>query len=301
MNKVILFNNSKRVLSTLLLFSFINVFTQQISIINKNKSNIEVGNNKDIFLVSPGQTKNISSKDINGLTVNYTSGNNLITKFIPLFLDVNQSLTIIFSENSAKSIEFKGDHDVLEDLIVNQQHYILYKNIVKYQDIYYKMNSNSEFINFSEIVLFDYLNKIKKLNNTYTGNNEIRYKIIENYVINDWVASLFMVFTGAKSLDNKSKDLTLYYYNKYIKKGFEECEYKEKYSIISELAKYINQLKIDLQKYPIIVNTDDDSVNQYLPKSCQKYYFINSYLYYNHMNNPKKDYYKNILKEKFYN
>lgn len=291
--------NDKRILSILLLFIFFHVFSQQVTIENQNNFVLKVNYKNYTIELNEREKKTILAADINRLNIEYTIGKD---QLIPLFLNSNESLKITIN-NYDKPIEFKGDKDVLHNLIVNQQHYILYKNIVKCQDIYYKKKNTKELINFSEFVLADYLNKIKTFNSSPHGTEDKTYKRIEKYVINDWVASLFLFLTGAKKLDLQSKELILYYYNKYIQKEVENynCEYKFQYNIINELARYADQININLPKYSIIERTEDDATNQYLPKSCQQYYFENNYNYFNHINNPKKEYYKNILKEKFNN
>jgi hypothetical protein len=291
---------SKRILSIFLLFLFLNIFSQQIYVDNKNNFPVEIRYKNHNIILNGGEKKIISDKEINYLTIEYNNGNN-ISKYIPLFLNSNESLKISI-DNYDKEVEFKGNRDALHNLIINQQHYILYKNVVRYQDIYKKKNTK-ELINFSELVLVDYLDKIKSLNTSPLGKEDETYKRIEKYVINDWVASLYLFLTGKKTLDLQSKELILYYYNRYIKKDIENysCEYKVQYNIISELARYINQINITLPKYTIIESTEDNSINQYLPKSCQRYYFINNFNYFNHINSQKKEYYKNVLKEKFNN
>lgn len=293
---------SKRILGILLLFVFLNAFGQKLLIDNKNDFALEIIYKNQKIKLNGREKKTISDKDINYLNIEYDNGKNIISRYVPLFLDSDESLNITIVDNYDKTIEFKGDKDALHNLIVNQQHYILYKNIVKYQNIYTKKNTK-ELINFSELILSDYLDKIKSLDTSTSGKDDETYKRMEKYATNDWVASLYLFLTGSKTLDLQTKELILYYYNKYVKKDIENytCEYRVQYNIINELAKYINQLNISLPKYTVIENTENNLINQYLPKSCQQYYFTISYNYFDHINSPKKDYYKNVLKEKFNN
>jgi hypothetical protein len=274
----------KRILSVLLLFLFFKIFSQQISVENNHIYPIEIRYKNHIFKLDKGERKLLTDKEID-------------------FLNPNESLNINILNSSDQTIEFKGDKAALHNLVINQQHYILYKNIGNYQDILNKNTNTRQVISYSESVLADYLTKIKNLNASPAGTEVKIYKRIEKYATNDWVASLYLVLTGQKTLDFQKKELILYYYNKYIKKEIlnYNCEYKVQYNIIRDLIPYVNQLNISLQEYPVIENTDEDRIIQHLPQSCQRYYFKNNYSYFYEINNPKKEYYKDVLKEKFKN
>lgn len=291
---------SKKIFSILLLLLFFRVFSQQIIVLNNNNFPLTIKYKTNSIKVDSKEKKTISSTDINYLTIKYDNGKNE-SQLIPIFLNPDESLNLAIGND--KLIAFKGDKDNLHNLIINQQHYILYREIGKYQNVYSKKNTH-ELINYSELVLINYLDKIKALHTSANPNKEDKaYERIEKYAINDWIASLYLILTGTKKLDLRTKELILYYYNKYIKKDVDNynCTYKIQYDIINDLAKYIQQINISLPKYPIIESTQDDLVNQYLPTSCQKYYFINNYNYLLRINSPKKEYYKTILKEKFNN
>jgi hypothetical protein len=293
---------SKRIYFVLLLLLYSTLLSQQITIENKNNFAVEIAYKNQKVILKGGESKTISDRDIAYLYLQNSNKKNMETHRVPIFLHFKDSLKITIDDFN-KPIEFKGKNESLHNIIVNQQHYILYKHIAKYQDILYNKRNTRELINFSELVLRDYFNKINKSFNASLDKDSEIYKRMEKYVINDWLASVYLFLTGGKTLDLRSRELILYYYNKYIKKGIEHynCEYKVEYNIISDLAKWINQMNINLPKYPIIENTKDDSINQYLPQSCQKYYFINYFNYYDHINSPQKEYYKKILKEKFNN
>ena len=295
--------NSKRILSILLLFLFIQGFSQRVSVENKHIFPLQIRYKNNIIKLKEGEKRILSDKEIDFVNIEYDNGKKIISRNIPILLDSSESLDIIILNNSDQTVEFKGDKVGLHDLIVNKQHYILYKNIGAYQDILSKNTNVRTFINLSELVLSEYLIKIKKLNdNTLEPENKI-YKRIEKYVINDWVASVYLVLTGASKLDNQSKEIILYYYNKYVKKDIDShhCYYDDQYYIINELARYKNQLGIVLPTYEVKVKSSDDVINQYIPQSCQRFYFINKYNYYNHLNSSEREFYKNILKEKFNN
>ncbi|MDQ0595397.1 hypothetical protein QFZ37_003766 [Chryseobacterium ginsenosidimutans] len=293
----------KRILSILLSFLFLYVSGQQITIENKNIFPIEITYKNHIVKLNEGEKKTIIDKEIDYLNIEYDNGRKIISQYIPILLNSNESLNMTIINNNDGTIEFEGDKVALHNLVVNQQHYVLYKNVGNYQDILYKKRNTKQLINFSEFVLADYLIKIKTLNASPLGTEDKIYKRIEKYVINDWVSSLYLVLTGNKTLDFQRKELVLYYYNKYLTKDIQNynCEYKVQYDVIRDLVPYIDQINITFPKYPIIENTEDNNINQYLPQSCQRFYFKNNYNYFYYLNNPKKDYYKKILKEKFNN
>ncbi len=289
---------SKRITSILLLFLFSTALSQKISVENKSDFPIDIQYNNRKIHLTPGKKNIISEKEINFLKIKLDNKNKS-NLFIPVFLTNDESLELIIQSDN-KPLEFKGDKDLLHNYIVNQQHSILYKNVVKYQEIYNK-NKNQELINFSELILAEYLNKIKSLNNSPLGTKDEQYKRIEKYVVNDWLSSLYLILTGNKNLSIQSKELVLYYYNKYLQKDIERynCDYRPQYEIMSILAKYSSQLNIILPKYAITEHTEDDAVNQYLPKKCQAYYFKIQLKYYDAVNSQKKKYYEKVLKEKF--
>ncbi|MEY8761314.1 hypothetical protein [Chryseobacterium tongliaoense] len=295
---------SKRIFSILLLFLFFNLFSQKIAIDNKNDYALTIKYKDQKIKLKGGESKTISGNEIRYLNIMYDNGKN-ISKDVPLFLKPDESLKMtIGNYDQDHFIKFKGDRDSLHSLVVNQQHWILYINEAKYIDIYYKKKNTQGLINFSTIVLADYLNKIKKsLNASPLDKEDEIYKRIGKYAINDWLSSVYLIFSGSKTLDLRTREVVLYYYNKYLKRDIEDysCEYKIQYNTIEVLAQHINQINIALPKYPIIENTGDDAVNQYIPQSCQKYYFINKLKYSNHINSPEKEYYEKVLKEKFNN
>lgn len=294
---------SKRVLIILLLFLFFKAFSQNIFIGNKSNFPIKITYKNHIVKLNEGEKKIIIDKEISYLNIEYDSGQKLINKYVPILLNSNESLDMNIINSNDQTIEFKGDKAELHNLVVNQQHYILYKNVGNYQDILNKNTNDKQMINFSEFVLADYLIKIKNLNASPLGTEDKTYKRIEEYVINDWVTSLYLVITGKRTLDLQRKELILYYYKKYIEKHIQNynCEYKVQYDIISYLIPYINQLGISLPKYEVKVSSEEDSINQYLPHNCQRFYFLKKYNYFNHINSQEQEFYKNILKEKFNN
>jgi hypothetical protein len=294
----ILYPESKKILFIVLLFLFYTAFSQKIAVENKSSFAIDIQYNNRKIHLTPGNKNIISEKEINYLKVRFDNKNKS-NLFIPVFLTNDESLELIIQSDN-KPVEFKGDKGLLHNYIVNQQHSILYKNVFKYQEIYNK-NKNQELINFSELILAEYLNKIKSLNNSPLGTKDERYQRIEKYVVNDWISSLYLILTGNKNLSIRSKELVLYYYNKYLQKDIQQynCDYRPQYEVMSVLAKYSNQLNITLPKYAITEHTENDAVNQYLPKKCQAYYFKIQLKYYDAVNSEKKKYYEKVLKEKF--
>ncbi|WPO83567.1 hypothetical protein SD427_04320 [Chryseobacterium sp. JJR-5R] len=294
---------SKRILSILLLFLFFKIFSQRISVENKHIYPLEIRYKNQVLKLGKGEKKVFADKEIDFLNIEFDNGRKIISKDIPILLNPNESLNINVLNSIDQTLEFKGDKAPLHNLVINQQHYILYKNIGNYQDILSKNTNTQQLISYFEFVLADYLTKIKTLNASPTGTEDKIYRRAEKYAINDWVASLYLILTGQKTLDLQKKELILYYYNKYIKKDFPNyhCGYKVQYNIIRDLIPYTHQLNINFPEYSVIENTDEDRIIQHLPESCQRFYFKNNYNYFYEINSPKKEYYKGVLKEKFNN
>lgn len=286
----------RRIFYILLLFLFNNIFGQRLTIVNKSEGVINVLYEANLIVLNKEDSKIIKG-DFKKVTIK--KGKDFVQS-IPFFLSSDEDLLLTFEENNF--IKFKGSKDDLHNFIVNEQHSIFYGNLIKYQDSYYK-NNIQEVKNLSELVLSNYLNKVKLLNASPLGVNDERYKKIKKYVVNDWLNSIFLFITGNKKLDSQAKELLLYYFNNYIKDNIDvySCEFDSDYNVLSSIARYRDQLKIDLPEYKIRVESEEDNINRYLPVNCQKFYFLKKYNYFNHINNPEQDVYKNILKEKFNN
>ncbi len=300
LHKINLLYLNRKVYIILFLLLFLWGSGQKISIENKNTSVITLRYNNNKVKLKTGETKTITGKDLNFLYITLNDGKST-EQALPIFLNSGESLDI--TVNDYNDVDFKGDKGELHKMIVNQQHTILYKNVVKYQNIFYSKKNTKELINFSELILSEYLAKIRSLNASPLGREDERYKRMEKYAVQDWISSLFLFLTGKKTLDHQSKELMLYYYNTYMVKDIEnfDCDVRSQYSNLSELARYSSQLGISLPTYTLIEKTEDDSVNQYLPEKCQAYYFKNKFNYYNKINSEDKEYYLKVLKEKFNN
>ncbi|WP_288460012.1 hypothetical protein [uncultured Chryseobacterium sp.] len=286
----------RRVFYILLLFLFSNIFGQRLTIVNKSEGVINILYEAKLIVLNKEESKIIKG-DFKKITIK--KGKDFVQS-IPFFLSLDEDLLLTFEENNF--IKFKGSKDDLHNFIVNEQHSIFYGNLIKYQDSYYK-NNIQEVKNLSELVLSNYLNKVKLLNASPLGVNDERYKKIKKYVVNDWLNSIFLFITGNKKLDSQAKELLLYYFNNYIKDNIDvySCEFDSDYNVLSSIARYRDQLKINLPEYNIRVESEEDNINRYLPVNCQKFYFLKKYNYFNHINSPEQDVYKNILKEKFNN
>lgn len=235
--------HSKRIFTVLLLFLFFKIFSQQISVENKHIYPLEIREKNHVVKLNKGEKKVFTDKEIDFLNIEFDNGRKIISKDIPILLNPNESLNISVLNSIDQTLEFKGDKAALHSLVINQQHYILYKNIVNYQNILNKNTNTQQLISFSELILADYLTKIKTLNASPTGTEDKIYRRAEKYAINDWVASLYLVLKGQKTLDLQKKELILYYYNKYIKKDLPNyhCGYKVQYNIIRDLIPYAHQ------------------------------------------------------------
>ena len=198
----------RRVFYILLLFLFSNIFGQRLTIVNKSEGVINILYEAKLIVLNKEESKIIKG-DFKKITIK--KGKDFVQS-IPFFLSLDEDLLLTFEENNF--IKFKGSKDDLHNFIVNEQHPIFYGNVIKYQDSYYK-NNIQEVKNLSELVLSNYLNKVKLLNASPLGVNDERYKKIKKYVVNDWLNSIFLFITGNKKLDSQAKELLLYYFNNY--------------------------------------------------------------------------------------
>ncbi|EJL68395.1 hypothetical protein [Chryseobacterium populi] len=285
-----------RILIILLFSSFYSA--QKITIENKNDFPIEVIFLKKQIEIGSYEKKTIQEKnEITNIDIIQNKNKDLKIN-IPLFLNPQESLII---ENNQNNIYFKGDKDSLHHYIFKSLVSDLFIQMGNYQKNYQKNDVNG-MLKTSEITLDNVLKKIAKLNTPPLEKEDYLYKKIEKYTINFW---LFSVLTNVdnENLGNTEKEIMLYYFNKYIKKEVNDfsCSRYEQYDIMRRYAKHKKELNLFLPKYDIVEKSEDDSVNQFLSKSCQAFYFKGLYNYLNHRKDPKAEVYEKILKEKFHN
>lgn len=289
--------NNKRVF-IILLFSFSYYsFGQKIIIDNQNSFPIEISYLKNSDIVKNNEKKIVQSKfeisEINILKENINGEIN-----IPLFLRTDETLSITVNQNN---IKFGGNKDSIHSYLFNTLKNDLFINIGNYQKSYHKDDVNT-FIRLSEIAKSNIISKIQKYNTTTSVIDDAYLKKIERYIIRQWLYSIFINLDSTNNGNTKNKILQ-YYFNNYIKKDITHysCESYWDYEIIRKLAKHSKELRLSLAKYNIVEKSDEDDINQFMNKSCQKFYFQSRYNYLNHIKDPKAEFYRTILKEKFNN
>lgn len=284
-------NHFGGVLYTLLFSCFYSA--QNLSIVNKSNFPIEIiyDSNKETLQSKIEKKINIGN-NVSDITLIIKNGSET-KKNIPIFLDIDESLEISIDEN--KSIYFKGGRADLHRYIFQNMKTDLYSNVNEYQKKY-QQNNVKGLIGQSELHLNKILQKAQQLNNPA---NKTLSKNVNEYITNYWLFSIFMSINNMK-LGIVEKELLLFYYNNYIKKDVNNftCNSYEEYDVFRRYAKYSKELGIDLPKYEIIESSEEDSINQFLHKSCQAFYFKAKFNYLNHKKDPKAEKYKKIL-EKF--
>ncbi|MEY8761313.1 hypothetical protein [Chryseobacterium tongliaoense] len=293
-------NYKKKKIGRILIILLFSCFypAQKLTIENKNDFPIEVIFFKNQIEIGSHESKTIQEKsEITNIDILQSKNKDLKIN-IPVFLHLKESLTI---GNRQNNIYFKGDRDSLHNYIFKSLTYDLYIRMVDYQKKYQK-NDVKGMIGMSEITLDNVLKKIIKLNKSSLEKEDNLYKKIEKSTISFWLFSIFTII-DTKDLGNTEKEIMLYYFNKYIKNEVNDfsCNRYEQYDIMRRYAEHGKELGIFLPKYDIIEKSEDDSVNQFLSKSCQAFYFKGLYNYLNYRKDPKAETYEKILKEKFNN
>lgn len=269
---------------------------QKIIVDNKSGFPIEIGYLQNSSIINSNEKK-IFQEKFEITEVGVLKNNKTDSKInIPLFLSPKETLTISVNKNN---IDFNGDKDSLHAYIYNKLRSDLFMNIGDYQKNYQKGNANVV-IRLSEINKNNILNKIRKFNSFISENDDVYFKKIEKYITKQWLYSVFINIDN-KNIGNTERQILQYYFNNYIKKDINtySCNSYWDYDIIRRYSKHSKELGISLPKYDIVEPSEEDSVNMFLPKSCQEMFFKSQYNYLNHKKDPQAENYRKILKEKF--
>jgi hypothetical protein len=242
------------------------------TILSKARETVKIGNASEVILATKNRRKIL----------------------LPVFMNPGEILNI--NINSKYQISFEGDKAALHEYLFEELTTELYSFIVEYQKKYQQNNAKG-LIGQSQLNLNKVLQKTRQL---IIPQNDNISKSVTNYVINYWLFSVFVSINNLK-LGNTEKELLIFYYNNYIKENVEHfsCNTYEQYDVFKRYARHAKELGIKLPKYDIIENSDEDSVNQYLNKSCQAYYFKSQFNYFKSRKDSRAENYKNILKKKF--
>ncbi len=291
-NRYLYITQIGRVLFTLLFSCFYSA--QSVSVKNESSSMVEIiyGSKKENL-----QSKTEKKIDIGNTISDITLiAKNVLEdkKNISLFLNKGETLDISIDEN--KFLSFKGSRADLHKYMYENLKRDLYSNISEYQKKY-QQNSTKGFIGQSELQLNKVLQKVQQFN---IPEDKQLSERINKYITDYWLFSVFISVNNMK-LGAVEKELLLFYYNNYIKKNINSftCNSYEEYDVIRRYAKYSKELGIDLRKYNIIEACEEDTINQFMPKSCQAFYFKAKYNFLSHKKDPKAENYKKILVEKF--
>ncbi|KYH05722.1 hypothetical protein [Chryseobacterium cucumeris] len=283
---------SKRI-SYILLFYFSTFASQKVSITNNTGEIIVINNNQKEIVINDHEKKELP--DITeGISV---KNNNRLDKFINVFLEPKEKLNIIITNDN--NIIYNGDKANIHEYINEKLNIETFGKINIYLNAIKKKNLG-ELKRSSELILLNIMNNIKQesIISADTENNSV--KKMKNYIKYNWLNT---IFSAVNSTENKnfSQEAIDYYYKKYIKTDILKfsCNDYYHYKIIEILAKNKDVLRIELPTYTIIETTKDDNTNQYLSKSCQKFYFLNKFRYLDYINSSEKEFYQKILSEKF--
>lgn len=282
---------NKRITFGILLFYFITIQSQKLTVINKTGDPLSVNDG--------GQETKINAshkKDFSEIIAVSISNSNHLKRSIELFLEPTEKLTVTVEKDD--KVTYSGDKASLHEYLNDQLNVDTFGKINVYEQIGEKKNIG-ELKNVSELHLVEVLKKVKLSNLLLSPEDKVSIKKLKTHIKYNWLYTVFFTFSRRdKAFRTEAIN---YYYKKYIETDIARynCNNAFQYSAIETLAKNQELLKTKLPLYPIVEHTEDDNVNQYLPQSCQKQYFRQKYNYLEHINGHNKEYYKKILAEKF--
>ncbi|WP_223608816.1 hypothetical protein [Chryseobacterium sp. OSA05B] len=274
-------------------FCFSTLSAQKLIIINSTTEPFTVQNDKKEVVINEGNKKEFSGIT-NRLSV---TGSQNLNRSILVFLEPTEKLTITLKQGN--TISYSGDQADIHEYLNEKLNVETFGKMKDYLTASNKKNIE-ELKNASEIFLSGVLKKVKLSSVLVSPDDKNSTKKLKNHIKYNW---LYTVLTTVNSRKDKAftEQAINYYYNKYIESDIAQysCNSVYQYNVIEILAKNKESLQVELPTYPIVEHTDSDLINQYLPKSCQRFYFQKEYNYLEHNNDPGQDYYKKVLTEKF--
>lgn len=277
----------------ILLFYFSTFTAQKVSITNNTNEPLTVKSGEKDIVVSGGKKIEITDAK-SGISFKNTKN---LNRYINLFLEPSQKLNL--SIDSDYVFIYGGDQAPVHEYINEKLNIETFGKIKDYVNAIEKKKF-SELKNSSEITLSNILKNINKVSIMPSKTESEAVENMKNYVKYNWLNTIFTAISSQK--DKVFSRLALnYYYKQYVEEDIPvyKCNNYYHYKAIEIMAANKTLLQIQLPTYSIIEKTDDDKINQFLPKSCQKFYFSNKFNYLEHINSPQKEYYKKILDEKF--
>jgi hypothetical protein len=277
----------------ILVFLFSGIKAQTLTITNYTGNPIVVKTGKKEVTLNNQDKKVFTETDKISITIP-----NDLSQNINLFLEPTEKLNIAVEKGN--KFVYTGDQAALHEYINESLTIETFGKTDTYYNIEDKKNTG-DLKNVSELFLVDILKKTKISNILISPEDKNSVKRLKTYIKYQWLYTLFLTFDRSNLDKTLKKEAINYYFKKYIEPDITKysCGYTLRYLVIRTLAKNKSLLQAELPIYPIVEHTDDDNVNQFLPKNCQKEYFQQTYNYLNHIEGHNKEYYRKVLIEKF--
>ncbi|WP_139259655.1 hypothetical protein [Chryseobacterium sp. OV279] len=277
----------------ILFFCFSTLTAQKFTISNSTSESLTVRNGKQEVMIKDGDKKEFSNI-ANRISV---TGSQNLNRSILIFLEPTEKLIITLKQGNA--IFYTGDQPDIHEYLNEKLNVETFGKMRDYLNATNKKNIG-ELKNTSEIFLSDVLKKVKLSSVLVSPEDKSSTKKLKNHIKYNWLYTVLTSMNSQKDRAFTQQGLS-YYYKKYIESDIAQysCNSVYQYNVIEILAKNKELLQVEFPNYPIVEHTDSDNINQYLPKSCQRFYFQKKYDYLEHINDPGQDYYKTVLTEKF--
>lgn len=282
----------KRIVFILLLY-YSALSSQKLTIINNQTESITIKNSKEEVIIKGGNKREFSNV-VNRVSINGTQD---LDRLLTLYLEPNEKLIITVQKDN--KIAYTGDQANVNEYLNEKLNVDTFGKMKDYLKASEKKNLGSLKIT-SELFLADVLKKVNLSSIVSSSEDSDLTKKIKNHIKYNWLYTVFSAIISLKDKNFTSQVIT-YYYKKYIDSDITQysCNGVFPYNVMVILVKNKDAVPAQFPIYAIVEPTDSDSINQYLPRSCQKFYFLEKYRYLNHINDPKKDYYEKVLNEKF--
>lgn len=282
----------KRIVFILLLY-YSALSSQKLTIINNQAEAITIRISKEEVIIKGGNKKEFSNVG-NRVSINGTQD---LDRSLTTYLEPNEKLIITVQKDN--TIAYTGDRANVNEYLNEKLNVDTFGKMKDYLKVSEKKNLVSLKIT-SELFLTEVLKKINLSSIDFSPEDTDLTKKIKNHIKYNWLYTLFSTVISLKDKNFTSQVIT-YYYKKYIDSDIKNysCNGFFQYNVMVILVKNKDVVPAKFPIYSIVEPTDSDSINQYLSRTCQKFYFLDKYRYLNHINDPKKSYYEKVLNEKF--
>lgn len=277
----------------ILFFCFSALSAQKLTIVNSTTEPFTVKNGKKEVIIKDGDKKEFSNV-ANRISI---IANKNLNRSINIFLEPTEKLTITLKPDNM--IFYAGNQANINEYFNEKLNVETFGKMKDYLNSTNKKNL-AELKNTSELFLSGILKAINFSGVLLSPEDKGSVKKLKTHLKYNW---LYTVLSPVVTQKDKTftQEAIRYYYKKYIESDIAQysCSGTYQYNVIEILAKNKELLQAEFPTYPIVEHTDSDNINQYFPKSCQKFYFQKKYDYLEHINNSGQDYYKKVLTEKF--